>query len=604
MFGKKILIMIFILFFVCGFAGYSLNALARTLLGIREGEVLAITLGDMVNLEQGWTEETQQSFYFTDQGSRLMPYSWFLALEQASSQQLFRSDENINAFRYLPAKPSKLNPDGLPIGFVKDVDSNGHEWVGFNCALCHTGQISYQGTAIRIDGGPTLGDIESFQIRLVDALYATYENEQKFARFAKKMLGSQANSDDLAKLRGTLLAQTQKLDKYRKINYDYSNQDHYGFARVDAVGAIFNQVMVTFNDLPENARPSDAPVSYPFIWGTHQSDVVQWPGFTPNGPLELGTLIRNAGEVLGTFGTIDIPENQGLTGLLQKGLPVYDSSVKIDNLGKIEAWVAELRSPRWPEEYLPAINQELAERGKVLYDQYCLRCHTVISSQYQALPYQAKLIPLAEVKTDPKELENLARKLQAGKYEGRLGMIPYLEQIPAETSALNPLLNATMGALAKHPLATIKAAGFEMSNSVDSIEEVSKLRGLFSKYGAISKASQISSLKNAKKAAKQRVYKARPLNGIWATAPYLHNGSVPNLYELLLPQEERSEVFYVGNREFDPVKVGYVSNAEVSDISLFEFDTSLEGNSNHGHEYGVNLTDDQKWELVEYLKTL
>lgn len=599
MFVKKVLIMIFILFLISGFARYFLNLLAIT-----EGEALANTLGNVINLEQGWTEEIQQSFYFKDQGSRLMPYPWFLALEQASSQKLFRSDENINALRYLPARPSKLNPDALPIGFVKDVDSKGQEWVGFTCALCHTGQISYRGTDIRIDGAPTLGDIESFQIRLVDALYATYEDEQKFARFAKKVLGSQANSDDLVKLRGTLLAQTQKLDNYRKINYDYPNQAHYGFARVDAVGAIFNQVMVTFNDLPENARPSDAPVSYPFIWGTHQSDVVQWPGFTPNGPLELGTLIRNAGEVLGTFGTIDIPENKGLTGILEKGLPAYDSSVKIDNLGKIEAWVAQLNSPEWPEEYLPAINQELAQRGKFLYDQYCLRCHTVISRQDQALPYKARLIPLAEVKTDPKELENLLRKLEAGKYEGRLGMIPDLEQIPAQTTALNPLLNATIGVLAKQPLATIKAAGFEMSDSVKSIEEVSQLKGFLSKYKAIAKASQISSLKNAKKAVNKRAYKARPLNGIWATAPYLHNGSVPNLYELLLPQEDRSAVFYVGNREFDPVKVGYVSNPEISDISLFEFDTSLEGNYNYGHEYGVNLTDDQKWELVEYLKTL
>ena len=595
---KKVLIMIFILFLVGGLARYCLDLLAIT-----EGEALANTLNNIINLEQGWTKKTQQSFYFTDEGSRLMPYSWFLALEQASNQQLFRSDENINAFRYLPAKPSKLNPDGLPIGFVKDVDSKGQEWVGLSCALCHTGQISYQGTNIRIDGGATLGDIENFQISLVDALHTTYEHKQKFDRFAEKVLGSQANSDDLKRLRGSLIAHTQKLDHYIKINYNYHGTD-YGFARVDAVGAIVNQVMATFNDLPENTRPSDAPVSYPFLWGTHQSDVVQWPGFTPNGPLELGTLIRNAGQVLGTFGTIDIPENKGLTGLLEKGLPAYDSSVKIGNLGKIETWVAELRSPRWPEKYLPAVNQEFAERGKVLYDQYCLRCHTIISRQDQALPYQAKLIPQKEVKTDSKELENLARKLEAGKYEGRLGMIPYLEQISAETTALNPLLNASMGALVKHPLATIKAAGFEMSNSIDSIEEITNLRGFFSKYRVISKASQISSLKNAKKAASQASYKARPLNGIWATAPYLHNGSVPNLYELLLPQEERSAVFYVGNRDFDPVKVGYVSNAEVSDISLFEFDTSLEGNSNYGHEYGVHLTDEQKWELVEYLKTL
>ena len=54
-------------------------------------------------------------------------------------------------------------------------------------------------------------------------------------------------------------------------------------------------------------------------------------------------------------------------------------------------------------------------------------------------------------------------------------------------------------------------------------------------------------------------YKARPLNGIWTGAPYLHNGSVPNLYELLLPAAGRSETFYIGSWEYDPVRVGYVN---------------------------------------------
>ncbi len=96
-------------------------------------------------------------------------------------------------------------------------------------------------------------------------------------------------------------------------------------------------------------------------------------------------------------------------------------------------------------------------------------------------------------------------------------------------------------------------------------------------------------------------YKAAPLAGIWATAPYLHNGSVPNLYELLLPSEERSKTFFVGNREFDPVKVGFQTTAS-DDVTLL--DTSLRGNTNTGHDtYGV-FTEEERWQLVEYLKSL
>ncbi|MEJ2755323.1 MAG: di-heme-cytochrome C peroxidase, partial [Gammaproteobacteria bacterium] len=101
------------------------------------------------------------------------------------------------------------------------------------------------------------------------------------------------------------------------------------------------------------------------------------------------------------------------------------------------------------------------------------------------------------------------------------------------------------------------------------------------------------------------VYKGRPLNGIWATAPYLHNGSVPNLYEILLPATERSKTFYLGSREYDPIKVGFNSDASSTLPNAFKFDTSRLGNSNSGHEYGVHeLNRTEKQELLEYMKTL
>jgi hypothetical protein len=107
-------------------------------------------------------------------------------------------------------------------------------------------------------------------------------------------------------------------------------------------------------------------------------------------------------------------------------------------------------------------------------------------------------------------------------------------------------------------------------------------------------------------------YKARSLNGIWATAPYLHNGSVPDLWSLLLPAEERPAIFCVGNREFDPIKMGFVSDA--CDIAnpktKNRFVVEPIGNHNTGHEYGTGkdgkekMTDEERWELIEYIKTL
>ncbi len=96
-------------------------------------------------------------------------------------------------------------------------------------------------------------------------------------------------------------------------------------------------------------------------------------------------------------------------------------------------------------------------------------------------------------------------------------------------------------------------------------------------------------------------YVARPLTGIWATPPYLHNGSVPSLDDLLRPAAARPREFPLGHREYDPVKVGYrqeVFNAR----GVFKVD--LPGNSNAGHEFGASFSADERLALLEYLKNL
>ena len=100
-------------------------------------------------------------------------------------------------------------------------------------------------------------------------------------------------------------------------------------------------------------------------------------------------------------------------------------------------------------------------------------------------------------------------------------------------------------------------------------------------------------------------YANHPLDGIWARAPYLHNGAVPTLRDLLEPPERRPKVFYRGYDVYDPQKVGFVSTvAEEGGRHFSRFDTSVRGAGNGGHEYGTGLSDDEKRALVEYMKTL
>jgi hypothetical protein len=100
-------------------------------------------------------------------------------------------------------------------------------------------------------------------------------------------------------------------------------------------------------------------------------------------------------------------------------------------------------------------------------------------------------------------------------------------------------------------------------------------------------------------------YESRVLHGIWATAPYLHNGSVPNLWELLTPPEQRKPFFMVGSKKYDPTNVGYAADASpFKDGRRVVGPGADPGNSNSGHDFGTKLSDDEKWQLIEYLKQL
>jgi hypothetical protein len=122
-------------------------------------------------------------------------------------------------------------------------------------------------------------------------------------------------------------------------------------------------------------------------------------------------------------------------------------------------------------------------------------------------------------------------------------------------------------------------------------------------------------------------YKPRPLEGTWSTAPFLHNGSVPTLYQMLLPPEKRDTKFFVGRREYDPVHVGFVTAPDDDgDKDGFWLDTTIPGNHNTGHAFsadaatwekhlkdpkanplphgviGPEFTDEQRYDIIEYLK--
>jgi hypothetical protein len=112
-----------------------------------------------------------------------------------------------------------------------------------------------------------------------------------------------------------------------------------------------------------------------------------------------------------------------------------------------------------------------------------------------------------------------------------------------------------------------------------------------------------------------RGYQAPPLDGVWATAPYFHNGSAPTVYRVL-NSKARPKVFTrsyrSGEDDYDPVRLGrkvtVLQTPPGADASGFErrkvFDTTRPGQGNGGHTFGDDLTDDERIAVIEYLKTL
>lgn len=589
-----------------------------TYLGAQKEQVVLVSAAGPIpkreELDQAWSDEIRAKFWFTSQGSRIMPYTWFTWLEQADNPNLFRDAQHMEELRYLSIDSSNMNPAGLPIGFALDQDKkSGTAWVGMTCAACHTNQLDYQGTKILIEGAPTLANFVLFYDRLVEALNNTHRDDNKFKRFANRVLGSDYSEATSSELRSQLLNVAIQAAERQQVNAlpaSYS-KDFTSYARLDAFGNIQNAgTAFALHDL-NNKNIPNAPVSYPFIWGTHQSDVVQWNASAPNTAV-VGPLVRNMGEVVGVFGGLSIEEAawwERLVGIKVK----YKSTVDMLGLGNLESWVKTLRSPQWPSQYFPPVDAVKAAQGKALYQSECVECHQVIPRENEGDHYISVKTPVNDVGTDPATAWNASHKMANTLIlEGVKDKILIGSRFKATAAAIEIPVNGVVGLVLDDPLRALKAGLIPektSSNSLSDVEQVNDEKSLKDrlKEYASARVSLASTRLKAMKESKYDglVYKARPLNGIWATAPYLHNGSVPTLWDLLQTPEARPVKFRVGSREFDPVNVGYITDQGPSTFNVLDVDGgTIAGNANSGHTYGTALTSDEKWALVEYMKTL
>ncbi|MDU0364468.1 di-heme-cytochrome C peroxidase [Rhizobium sp. 25PS6] len=597
---------------------------ANTILNLIVGTAIALSAylkpvgGNTADEVQGWTTTQRQGWYWGSQGSRLLPLKWFESLEQPDNDKPFADIGYLSSFGYLapPSGSSFRRPIGFAVDKQPDANlvatklrwyqtqqggSHAEPWVGLNCSACHTAEIAYQGNSLRIDGGPSLTDFQSFIEALDKALIATKSEPEKLKRFSRKVLAGR-NS---AKNRHLLVAALDKLiewqDETARLN---ATPLRYGYGRVDAFGHIYNKVAMFAGSEKFTNNPADAPVSFPFLWNIHRQKHVQWNGIAENtkvqlgvGHLDYGAMGRNTGEVLGVFGEVVVTPQNGLLGSFEG----FRSSVDLANLDRMETTLEKLQAPRWPISF-PPIDQSKASRGAELFGMKCAtNCHkpthettdTETMHKFVGMPAN--------------ELTDIWMACNAFTYLAPAGKLADGDKRQETFVSIRGLLAQTVVGVMlgrKPELVGVAAGKIFGDGGPPVITDKSWMQTVLDPRDQ--RRQLCKTTKNDLLA-----YKARPLDGIWATAPYLHNGSVPTLYDLLLPANKRPPRFATGNREYDPVRVGYAPPLQPLGAMNFEFNTvdedgvPIDGNSNVGHEYGAgSLSDADRWALVEYLKTL
>jgi hypothetical protein len=580
----------------------------------------------------------------------------------------------------LKLKPTPVeNFDGLPIGFARMSGAHNPatgeaepDMIGLTCAACHTGHINYKGVSVRFDGGPGMVDLLKLERATGLAIATARYFPTRFKRFADRVLGRNATSAQrdelkkgLSKAWSVVFGQVNALEKALKDKHQQDTEEGYG--RLDALNRIGNQVFATdmaLSGLPEfdkNLVARNAPVSFPPIW------TVPWLLWAQYDASIEQPLIRNAGEALGVSALLNFSPDAPRDTL-------FRSSAEIGNLIRIEEMLrgpnpldqnprgfGGLQAPKWPAAIFPndpawKIDPARVVKGRALYAEICFECHLgpvndpTFDTQFPdesiwkpehwdetmgpALkPVQMSVTGMG---TDPAQAEVLGSRkvavpglldLQPERDLGKAWDCKYMPDPSSYSSTEMPYSIALMTVvdLVSRKWMTDLSMTSEDQKAVWGPRKNCPNDWKETEYPAKNPPAEAKKPQDDENLS----YRARPLNGVWATAPYLHNGSVPSLWWMLMPAAQRPKQFCMGFRDFDPQHVGFHVEANetpscMSGETLFSTTNGdgspIHGNSNlghsleakpgegpHDHKNGVIgrlLNDEERLNLIEYLKTL
>jgi processive rubber oxygenase RoxA-like protein len=534
---------------------------------------------NQADYHNGLSDADRETFYHLSEGSEMLPLALLQALERVRIAQDPPGDglvpfmDNLARYGFIPDRKHAGNPAGLPIGMsVERSALTSRVMVGFNCTACHVGELWRDGRRVRIDGGPnmvrlnnlladarseldaTLRDLSGRRERfLVNLGRHRRENDALFPsdRTIADRVNDLATDIDLAR------AFVDYLKAIPTIRAQTATQNGYG--RADAFGVARN---LLFGRDQRNLRPQNAPASFPHMWGIETTAWLQW-GANMNSVME-----RNIGQSLGVGALFDAES--------------FAATSRLDHLNTLEHLVYKLTPPAWPADVFGAIDETKAAKGRELYERQCANCHEKPFAITPSGLVVYQLFTLKETGVSPLVAQNFDEPVIVDGKPVRFAAAAFtvLENLKKRYYVANQIPESTQAeweGRTRRPPPEWRPA---MRSTLADADTYPDTRG-------------------------GRVSPAKPLAGIWATAPYLNNGSVANMWDLLTPPGARPARFTLGSREYDVQRLGYRSTADPkSPAPPWEFDATLTGNSNAGHVYGTTLSDDDKWALIEFLKKL
>jgi hypothetical protein len=587
----------------------------------------------VADYNNGLTPAQKESYYHLSQGSEIMPWMLLTAVDAADSDKPFV--ENLARYGLLP-DPGR--DDGLPVGLT--VASNpftfGMDFVGINCAACHVGELRHGGKAVRVDGAPNMFNLQLFYSDAIGAVTATTSDRGKLWR-ALKRLGRQdyarygiaapfVRPATLVYYGANVLLHRDRLDARLElvdvinVAKDQRDPNHptSGFGRLDAFDGTRNFIFTRlrksdagghFEVNKANMVKLDAPVKFPWLWSRKASPlapVEAYRGQPQSFPRVWGfkdydwiewtintntVMERNFTETLGAGATVVLDP---------KSASLFETSVPVKNMHELEWLAYYIDPPRWPTAVFGEIKPDLAAAGKEIFNRRCARCHEYGDD---------RRTPTGLIKLNGMRPEEVGTDVTAAlRISCPIPDVGGLTIPPTSyTAEDSQLLKDCAGVKAGEAFSgnsfakTVKVAvdGIKQQAYAEAEVDAAQQRVMedVDQRGSVAWRDTLLDTKPP-----SGPYAARPLYGIWAAAPYLHNGSVPTLYHLLLPPDQRPKTFALGARDYDPVKVGFVVSTDCSPTDCL-VDTTRTGDGNGGHIWGIDLTESDRVALLEYLKT-